>query len=366
MRIAMGMLCFNRPIHTALTIAFALHNKSVHTDFYAFYGIHKDQAPPSRGLDNLLKDLYSTCGLKYIYMDDSQPNNVQGNVDTLMSTLTNMPDCHCFCKIDDDVLIGRGSDVTMANILTAMESENVKMLMGQAVPEHMRRANPFCWEARVNNTRVVQRAQKACPMETYTFVSMDCLKFLKGRGMGTSCENARGTFGPFTRKVVNAGGKACLVLTPAILMQHIGLTTTIEASAPTRSWAPARSWDPMDQVIQLPGFDFTKWEASHRDNTQKAFAIDTITALSATMPEEHQPATAVLLKHMAMYKPEAIKALGQDQIERGNPKPVKAPPRPPVEFQPRNPPGTVLRRLSDGRIVRSPGPVNRVVIRQTA
>jgi len=361
-RIAIGMLCFSRPIHTALTVAFALNNKSDKTDFFPFYGIHKHQEPPSRTLDNMLKELHSKCGLKFFYMGEDRANNVQGNVDNLMGNLSSTPGYSCFAKIDDDVLIGKGSDTDMANILLALGPEKCYMLMGQAVPEHMRRHNPFCWEAQVNGYRVVQRAQKACPMETYTFVSNTCLQFLRENSMSVSCDNPRGTYGPLTRKIVNAGGKVCLVLTPAVQMQHIGLTTTIEVGSPERSWAPARSWDPMDKVIEIPGFDFDKWEASHKDNTQKDFAMEAMSALRSTMHKDYLPHLDTLLHWIEKYTPEEEpislpKRLGDRQKV---PQPVE------VVSRPRNPPGMVLRKLPDGRVVRSPGPVRRVVIRQTA
>lgn len=358
-RIAIGMLCFNRPIHTALTIAFAMHNKSEITDFYAFYGIHKSQDIPNRTLDNMLKELHEQCGLNYYYLGEDKPRNVQGNVDNLLGTLSALPGYSCFAKIDDDVIIGRESDMIMANILLAMEPEAVYMLMGQAVPEHMRRSNPFCWEARVNGHRVVQRAQKACPMETYTFVSMKCLQFLREHRMPISCENVRGTFGPLTRKIVNASGRVCLVLSPAVQMQHIGLTTTIEVGNPARSWAPARSWDPMDKVIEVEDFNFDGWEKSHASRTQKRFAFETISALTKKTLAKNIPAMEVLLKH--------VEAASDEPAPAAQPTPkIQAP----VKVQPvervLNPPGTVLRKLPDGRVVRSPGPVHRVVIRQPA
>jgi hypothetical protein len=368
MRIAMGMLCYNRPIHTALSIAFAMHNKAECTDFFAFYGIHKDQQPPSPALDSMLKDLNENCKLDFFYMGEDKPSNVQGNVDTLMGTLSSLPGYSCFCKIDDDVLIGKGSDIAMGGIITAMESENVMLLMGQAVPEHMRRSNPFSWEARVNNYRVVQRAQRACPMETYTFVSMKCLKFLRDKGMSISCENARGTFGPYTRKITNSGGRVCLVLAPAVIMQHIGLTTTIEANPSVRSWAPARSWDPMDQVINLPGFDFPIWDASHKTSTQKQFALETINGLLHSMPEKYKAHIAVLLKHIEAYAGDPVIAPAPLRSSSAVPPPpagnIKKRNEP--VFVPRTSPGTALRKLEDGRVVRTPGPVRRVVIRQPA
>lgn len=362
-KIALGMLCFSRPVHTALTIAFALHNKSRATDFYSFYGIHKNQDPPSRTLDNMLKELHSECGMEFFYMGYDKPNNVQGNVDTLMGTLATLPGYSCFGKIDDDVLIGRKTDLDMANILLALESEKVMLLMGQAVPEHMRRHNPFCWEAMVNGYRVVQRAQKSCPMETYTFVSMRCMQHLKDHGMNISCENARGTYGPFTRKIVNTGGRVCLVLVPAIQMQHIGLTTTIEVGNPARSWAPARSWDPMDQVIQLPGFDFDAWEASHKDNTQRDFAVKTIQELTKTVRNEYLTHLKILISWLEKYNPESEPIAVPKQATTAAGTPAKVNPVQIVE-RTRNTPGMVLRKLPDGRVVRSPGPVRRVVIRQ--
>lgn len=356
-KIAMGMLCFSRPVHTALTIAFALHNKADTTDFYSFYGIHKSQQPPNRVLDGMLKEL-NDCGLPFYYMGEDKSRNVQGNVDTLMGTLNSLPGYDCYCKIDDDVLIGKKSDTIMGDIIISMEPERVLMLMGQAVPEHMRRHNPFCWEARVNGHRVVQRAQRACPMETYTFVSKKCLQFLREHGMDVSCENARGTYGPFTRKITNAGAKVCLVLVPAIQMQHIGLTTTIEVGNPARSWAPARSWEPMDQVIEIPGFDFPKWEASHNTKTQKEFAIQTISALRPTMPSKYAQHMQVMLGWLEKYDPAEAPPSVTPTV-----KPNVVPAPPPRVVKPRNPAGMILRKLPDGRVVRSPGAVHRVVMR---
>lgn len=349
-RIALGMLCFSRPIHTALTIGFAMTNKSDDTDFFLFYGIHKNQEPPSKGMDAMLKDLQANYGVPFHYMMDDKPRNVQGNVDTLMLTLSSMPGYACYAKIDDDVLIGRDADVVMANIIIAMEQERCYMLMGQAVPEHMRRSAPFSWEAKVNGHRVVQRAQRACPMETMTFMSTKCLPFLRERGMDVSCENARGTYGPYTRKITNAGARVCLVLVPAINMQHIGLTTTIEAGNPARSWAPARSWEPMNQVIQVECFDFEAWEASHVTNTQKDVALSSLRLLKA----KALPKAAAVLDCLMHHVEQCTEAMAKTKVAA---MPLIIPERP------RTPPGQVLRKLPDGRVVRSPGPVHRLVMR---
>jgi hypothetical protein len=350
------MLCFSRPVHTALTIAYTLANKSVLTDFYMFYGIHRNQPPPHPVLDSMLQKLNEKCGIPLIYMHEDQPRATEGNVNTLMKTLHSLEGYSCYAKIDDDVLVGKGTDVVMADILLATESHNMMMLMGQAVPAHMRMRNPFCWEAMVNNYRVVQRSDKACPMETYTFVSKKCLDYLRARGLSVGCDNSKGTYGPYTRKLSVAGAKVGLVLVPSITMQHIGLTTTIEPGNPARNWAPARRWEPRDTVIEVPGFDFSAWEMSHKTNTQSKVAIDTILGLRSTATPGCATAIDILLEELTAYSQGKFE-LQVDSFKTQMGQSTGYTP-------PQIPDSTILRKLPDGRVVRSPGPVKRVVIRK--
>jgi len=232
-----------------LTLAYALMNKSADNYLHVFYGTYLSASTPSKALCEMLTALRDEGFLKLHYMPDDKPQNTQGNVDNLMLTLTSIDRYDCFIKIDDDVIIGKGSDDIMASIMLKLESEDVYMVMGQVVREHLNRRSPFSWETNVLDHRVVQRARRACPMETYTAVSKNMLPMLRKSGTPVSAGNSRGTYGVYTKNITAQGHKVCLVLDPAIQMQHIGLTTTIDESGASRSWAPARSWNPVDEVI---------------------------------------------------------------------------------------------------------------------
>lgn len=299
---AMGVLCHGRPLHTALTLAFAFKNKSDLVDLFAFYGVHRTGIHPSKTLTDMLVKLQDAGHLPFFYMHEDKAQNTQGNVDTLMLTLNSMDQYEYYFKIDDDVLIGKGSDEIMANIMRKVEGNGVCMMMGQVVRKHIHSRNPFVWDAHVHGHHVVQRGRKACPMETYTIVSKRALALMRENGNSVSCDNTRGTYGVYTKKISTHGHKVGLVLDPAIQMQHIGLTTTIEASESARCWAPATSWNPPDKVIEIPGFDFKGWEASHKDSTQKEFTIATLEGLRSDFGK-HTNALDMLLKSVKEYEP---------------------------------------------------------------
>jgi len=278
MRTSLAMLVYNRPVHAGLSLGFALANKAENTGLHVFYSIHRSTTPPSRSMDNLLRTLRDSGCIQFHYLHDDKPQSCGGNVDTLMTTMCSDARYDCFMKIDDDVLIGEGTDTLMANTLLDLEQHKVMFLMGQAVRHHMRMSRPFAWETTHNDLRIVQRARKACPMETYTAVNPAVMKVLLANSKSTLCEDNKGTFMPYTRKVTDCGYKSALVLSPAITMQHIGLTSTIDSGA-DRNWAPATSWDKSSDPIKVPHFDFEAWEKSHSDNTQKDFALSTLVTL---------------------------------------------------------------------------------------
>jgi len=251
----------------------------------------------------MLRGLQDLGVLQVRNMPDDKPQNTQGNVDNLMLTLTAMSEYGCFIKIDDDVLIERGSDDIMVKLLMQLELQGVHMLMGQVVREHINHKNPFEWETDLLGYHVAQRSRKACPMETYTAVTKNALPLLRKAGVTVSCDNARGTYGMYTKNLTALGHKVCVVLEPHIRMQHIGLTTTIDTSGAARSWAPARSWNPVDKVIEVAGFDFDKWEASHHDATQREATLEILAGLVDGYPAEHAEALQTIIECIKEYSP---------------------------------------------------------------
>lgn len=343
---AVASLMYNRPLHSALTLAYLFQHRVPTTDIHVFYSIHRETSVPSKTLHTILTKLARQGTIFVHYLNPNVPQNCGGNVDTLMTTMTGLMKYDCFIKLDDDVLIGPKVDELMGTMLLELEPENVFLLMGQAVRQHMRMPSPFCWEGVVQGHRVVQRSHRACPMETLTAVSPKFMNFLKQHNMSPLCENDKGTFMPYSRKVAEAGGKAGLVLVPAIAMQHIGLCSTIDNGA-QRNWAPATSWDPPGQVIQIPGFDFAVWEGSHRTGTTKQVTLEIIDRLrrSTQAPQE----LAFLWEQVNQYQP------GANDV----PLPMGGGPAPrPVQ---------VLRRddtvRANGMVVRPPTVVRRVIVK---
>lgn len=364
-KLAMGMLCYNRPIHTALTLAYAFVNKSEYTDLYAFHGIEKGEQTPSQPLTDLLNAMVP-YGLNIRYRKHRYPANTGGSVDTLMQTLDSMEGYACYFKIDDDVLIGAGTDIVMADLLLALEEDNVYMLMGQVVSEHIREARPFCWDVKLNGYRVVERVNRACPMETYTAVSYKMLAHLREHGMSDRCDNVRGVYGYYVRKLGSIKARTGLVLTPAIQMQHIGLTATIDPGDPKRCWAPARKWQPRREVIEMPYFDYSAWEAACANFTARQFALETIGKLRAGSDDRHKDALTTILDVLFSADVDEKTALtpGCAYARGGKTKPgwinrpgVRQPKRPEVKRGP-------LRRDKNGNAVRAKQPVKRVSIRQ--
>jgi len=135
--------------------------------------------------------------------------------------------------------------------------------------------------------------------------------------------------------VTDCGYKSALVLTPAITMQHIGLTSTIDGGA-DRNWAPATAWDNPSKAIPVPYFDFDAWEASHHTDAQKDFAISTLTNLQESLTDDRKAAVQLIIDELTAYTP------GQGDVELPNPKGNSTAP------------GTIIRRDAGKRIV-APG-----------
>jgi hypothetical protein len=290
MHTAMGILCYARPVHTALTLGFAYANKSQGTDLHFFYGIPLDGTHKSPALLNMLKALDSDGHGKLHYLPDDAERNTGGNVDNLMNTLGALQGHDCYFKVDDDVIIGPGTDEELFKLLNSKELKeaNVLLLAGQAAREHMLGPNAFGWDKQVGKRTVVCRRNGLSPMETYTAVSYKMLPHLEANGFTTSCSNPPGTFGPYSKRLWDSGAKAGLVLFPHIVMQHIGLTCTTgdKAQGAARSWAPAKCWSPAGRVIKVPHFDFSVWDHSHRNGTQKAVALTMLRDLQKAKPSK--------------------------------------------------------------------------------
>lgn len=295
MRTAMGILCYARPVHTALTLAFAYANKAPGTDLNFFYGIPEDGEHKSPALLSMLSQLTDEGHGELHYLPDDAERNTGGNVDNLMSTLHSLSGYDCYFKVDDDVIIGPGTDIELATILQSeeLQKDNVFMLAAQAVREHMVGPNAFNWDKQLGKKRhnqqtrtIVSRKNGMSPMETYTAVSYKMLPHLEANGFSTSCDNPPGTFGPYSKRLYASGAKAALVLFPHIVMQHIGLTCTTgdNAQGAARSWAPAKCWSPAGRVIKVPHFDFSTWEHSHRNGSQKEVALGMLESLHKVKP----------------------------------------------------------------------------------
>lgn len=304
MSLVMGVLCYARPIHTALTLSFAYANKSANTDMHFFYGIPESGEHKSPALLSMLTRLDEAGFGAMHYLPEDAERNTGGNVDNLMTTLGAMQGYRAYFKVDDDVLIGEGSDEELADLLLSKELDEAKMyvLTGQAVREHMMGPRAFGWDARVAGRTVVCRSKGRSPMETYAAVSYKMLSHLRAHGLKTTCENAPGTFGPYSRKLWDTGAKAGLVLFPHVVMQHIGITCTtgLKDIGEARSWAPAKSWSPAGRVIDVPYFNFRSWEQSHATGTQKEVALESIKALQQ---HTNSPAITIIIEELEKYTP---------------------------------------------------------------
>lgn len=320
MKLVMGVLCYSRPIHTALTIAYACVNKSATTDLHFFYGIPESGVHKSAALLGMLLDLEEAgCGTMHFLPEDAQ-RNTGGNVDNLFHTLGGLKGYDAYFKIDDDVIIGHGTDLELASLLLSekLQTSRVYILAAQVVREHMHGPRPFCWDTRVNGRTIVSRENGQSPMETYTVMSYSMLPHLQRQGFSTSCDNRIGTYAPFSHKLANSGAKAGIVLTPSIVMQHIGLTCTTGDCAPgvSRSWAPARSWMPSGKVIEVPLFDFQAWERSHSTGLQKEVALGFIDGLISA--HGNPVALQIIRKNLELYQP------GVDDVPLPEGKPVES------------------------------------------
>lgn len=348
-KFGIGALTFARPLHTAIMLAFAFANKSKDADLHLFYGIHRQTKPLSKTLDLLQKELQSAGLLIIHYLRESDAPSCGASVQNLLDTLTCDARYEYFVKIDDDVIFGKGQDELMVRLLTGIEAEGVYFLMGQAVYQHIGGANPFCWEAKVENYRIVQRSNGGSPMETLTACSSRWQGFMKKAGLSTLCQDSKGTFMGITRRTVEAKGRSALVLVPSIIMQHFGLCSTIEPSECTRNWAPATSYEPRGVPIVVPYFDFDAWALSHTNNTQKECTVKILNTLKSSLSD--RTVFDTILKHVEAYVPGADDA-PLPKSPGMNVKPV-----------------LVTRKGDDhlrtnGTVVRTPTVVRRVIVKR--
>lgn len=345
MSIGLAMLAFNRPLHTALAVAYAIFNKEPDTHLHVFYSIHRNTPPPSRCLDGMLKQLHKAGLLELHYLMEDRPQNCGGNVDTLMLTMTSLYRHDGFLKIDDDVLIGKNTPSLLTSMQRHLEqSDGVYLLMGQAVREHMQQLTPFDWTKEFMGYTFAQRSKKACPMETYTAVSPRLFEFLRSNDKTVTCDIKSGTYQGYTRKLTEAGGKSALVLTPHIEMQHIGLNSIADPDGIPRTWAPATAWDPPGYVIPIQHFDFAKWESLHEDDRLVSFTIDTIAALAADPGATSMMAecAGTLIRWLEAYSPDLDT---------------------PLPLKPKRLTGEPVKIVRDGKVLPSPPPKKVVVQR---
>jgi len=305
MKLAIGVLCYARPIHTALTLAFAYANKTKSTDLRFFYGIPEAGEHKSPSLLRILKCLEDAGHGKLHYLPDAADKTTGGNVDNLMGTMNSLEGYDCYFKIDDDVLIGPGTDNELASLLLSkdMVDNKVYILTGQTVREHMRGPRAFGWDFKTKSKRtIVCRSRGQSPMETFAAVSYKMIPHIVGAGLKSTCENDAGTFGSYAIKLWNTGAKAALVLYPHIVMQHIGLTCTtgLKAEGSARSWAPAKCWSPAGRIVELPHFNFRVWEQSHLTGTQKAAGLNILATLQA---KSKHPAIKLIIDELETYEP---------------------------------------------------------------
>lgn len=304
MRLVMGVLCYARPIHTALTLAFAYANKSAETDLQFFYGIPEAGEHKSPCLLNMLKRLHNTGHGVLNYLPEKADRNTGGNVDNLMSTLSSLEGYNCYFKVDDDVIIGQATDMELAEALCSPElnDHKVYILTAQAVREHMSGPRAFGWDFKLGQKSIVCRRGGQSPIETYAAISYKMLPHLEYYKLKTTCESPAGTFGPYSQKLWHTGAKAALVLFPSITMQHTGLTCTtgLKAKGAARSWAPAKSWSPAGHIIQVPHFDFSVWERSHITGMQHVVALEMIRKLQDIV---RKPPLKLIIEELEKYEP---------------------------------------------------------------
>jgi len=291
MKTAMAMLVYNRPIHTGLSIAYALAHKSIDTDLHVFYSIHRDAEPPSVHLDIMLKRLSELGRIQLHYLHPERAASCGGNVDTLMATMASDVRYKCFIKIDDDILIGKGADKALAHTLMWLEAEGLMMLMGQYVPEHMD-GKEFTWTADVDGNHVVEPPFGIDPVETITAVNPEMFSILKQAKHSPLCANPTGNFSKYTRRTLALKKHVGILLNPAIPIQHIGLTSSIRGGL-RRSWAPAVSVG--GDVLEVPYFDFEAWEDSHATGTQSIVALHALEQLYTEVGGVAIPVIAKLL-----------------------------------------------------------------------
>jgi len=297
-----GVLCYNRPIHTALTLFFIMKNKHAGTPVHIFYGIKKSAKPPSAALDLMLRDLSSSGLITLHYIGEEAAQNTGSNVDNLLQTLQQYKGLHsCFIKLDDDVLMGKGTDMLMSELLHVIASDNVVMLASQLTNQVEYGANPFNWERSVGKYTVSQRKNGLCVLETFVAISFDLIDHLNRIGLSPLCDEPAGGFWRYAGKCWNNDMRLCTVKSPHIVMQHIGLASVLFDDPIARSWAPAVSWGPGRNVIAIDGFDFTAWELSHTAGTSKLYALDVMTNLISELDESYTDAAAQLIARLEAY-----------------------------------------------------------------
>jgi len=301
-----GVLCYNRPVHTALTLFFIMKNKHPGTPVHIFYGIKKSAKPQSAALDWMLKALQDAGFITVHYIDEDAAQNTGSNVDNLFHTLQQYEGEHsCFLKIDDDVLIGADTDMLMARLLAGIEEDDGVILAGQVVRQGISGNNPFCWAKDVERHRLVQREKGLCVMETYSAISFNLINNLKKLGLSTTCDTSKGDYWPYAARCWQNDMKLCTVLTPSIQLQHIGLTTVILDEPLVRHWAPATSWNPPGRVIHVPGFDFGGWETAHATGRIKEFTRTVLWEHAKHLNTAKNKLLQIMIESTAMYNPES-------------------------------------------------------------
>lgn len=280
MKIAIGVLCYSRPMHTALTLSFLFANKSPGAEVHLFYGVPEGAEHKSLLLLRLITRL-AEAGLAQLHRLPVDAAHCAGaNMDNLIHTLDERQELDCFLKMDDDVLIGPGVDVDLASKLLCkdLREENVLVLAAQAVKQHMRGPSPFGWRASFGGTEFACRESGYSPMETLVAISPGLLPHLREHGYPTRCSTRSGHFGAYSKRLWESGGKAALILRPSPIMQHVGINCSTGAAADgvQRDWAPARRWDPAGEIIQVPYFDFDDWETALKAGSERDYTLKVV------------------------------------------------------------------------------------------
>jgi len=310
---ALGIITYNRPLHTALCLAFAMYNKHARSDIHVFYSIHADAEPKSKTLDALQKHLLSTGKIASInYIPGDQPCNAGTNVDNLVVTLQGMKDQYaCMFKLDDDVLIGPNTDMIMTRILLATENEkdNVMIIGGQVISGRIVADGGFAWTKQVGDHMIAQRPRNHAVMETYTALSFNMVPQLQAAGRSIGTDTWRGDYWSYARKFPSINAKQAAVLYPAISMQHIGFTTTIlNPGEPPRlrNWAPCRSYNPPGHIVHVPGFDFSMWERGHSDGSLPDYTREVLLGLRTRRDDKGlNKVLADMAEIISTYNPDA-------------------------------------------------------------